>query len=337
MQRTVRVFSLLLLMGMLFLSFTFVPVSRAASSDITDIKPGITSIKHVWFIMFENHNWSDIQGSPGAPYINKVLLPQAAYSVNHWDPSYHPSLAAYIDLEAGSNLGITNDNAPAANEQSTTSHFSTQLTTAGYTWRGYIEGIPGNTCPVANIPGTNYAVRHNPQVYFTNVTSSPANCIAHERPLTQLATDLANNTVPDYSYILPDLCHDMHSVCPATGSDKIKTGDTWLSTIIPGIMASSAYQQSGAIFISWDEGTDLPNNVDSNGPIGLIVLSPFVKSGYASTVRTDHNSTLLTFEEIFGVPALRNAACATDLRDLFRYQVLQPYPVPPAQLCTPPV
>lgn len=313
MNKSVRILVLLLLVGMLFLGLAYIQSSRAASSSMT-------SIKHVWFIMFENHSWTDIQGSTSAPYINTMLLPQAAYSTNHWDPSYgHPSLAAYIDLEAGSNLGITNDNYPTgSNKQSTTSHFVTQLTTAGDTWRGYIEGIPGNTCPLTDIHSTNYAVRHNPHMYFSDVTSSKANCIAHERPLTQLATDLKNNTVPNYSYVLPNLCHSMHTTCAANGSDQIKVGDTWLSTIIPRIQASSAYQQSGAIFISWDEGTDLPNNVDSNGPIGLIVLSPFAKSGYASTAQTDHNSTLLTFEEIFGVPALRDAASATDLSDLFQ-------------------
>ncbi|MFL5623985.1 MAG: alkaline phosphatase family protein [Ktedonobacteraceae bacterium] len=294
----------------------------------TTVPASMASIKNVWFIMFENHSWSDIQGSASAPYINGTLLPQASYSTNHWDPNYgHPSLAAYIDLEAGSNLGITNDYNPGGiDEQSTTQHFVTQLQGAGLTWKGYIEGISGTTCPLTNNTTTQYAVRHNPQMYFADVTnnnsSTSQNCIAHERPLTQLQTDLKNNTVPSYSYILPTLCHDMHTQCPArTGTnDEILAGDNWLKTIIPGIMASAAYQQSGAIFISWDEGTDDPiTGADSDGPIGMIVLSPFAKGGsYTSSVFTDHNSTLLSFEEIFGVAALRDATTATDLADLFQ-------------------
>ncbi len=35
--------------------------------------------KTVFLIMMENHNWSDIKGSPSAPYINNALLPVASY------------------------------------------------------------------------------------------------------------------------------------------------------------------------------------------------------------------------------------------------------------------
>ena len=35
---------------------------------------------------------------------------------------------------------------------------------------------------------------------------------------SQFATDLANNTVPDYSWISPDQCHDMHGVDPASAA-----------------------------------------------------------------------------------------------------------------------
>src|SRR5438105_2101725 len=75
---------------------------------------------------------------------------------------------------------------------------------------------------------------------------------------------------------------------------------------------SSAYQ-AGALFITWDEaGT-------GDGPIGMIVLSPFAKgNGYYNSLYYDHSSTLRSFEEIFGVsPFLGDAANETDLRDLF--------------------
>ncbi|HKN35642.1 MAG TPA: alkaline phosphatase family protein, partial [Terriglobales bacterium] len=91
------------------------------------------------------------------------------------------------------------------------------------------------------------------------------------------------------------------------------TGDTWLANNIPMIMNSTAYQQGGVIFITWDEGEG------GDGPIGMIVLSPMAKgAGYQNTVHYTHGSTLRTLEEIFHVtPLLGDAANQTDLRDLF--------------------
>ena len=89
--------------------------------------------------------------------------------------------------------------------------------------------------------------------------------------------------------------------------------DAWLSTAVPPILASPAYQHGGLLLITWDEGEG------GDGPIGMIVLSPVAKGGgYANTIRYTHSSTLRTIQEIFDLtPLLGDATQATDLRDLF--------------------
>src|SRR6266540_422496 len=78
------------------------------------------SIKTVFLIVMENKNWWQVKSSWSAPYINNVLLPQASYTDNYNNPSgLHPSEGNYIWLEAGSNLGVSNDNPPAQNHLST--------------------------------------------------------------------------------------------------------------------------------------------------------------------------------------------------------------------------
>ena len=55
-----------------------------------------------------------------------------------------------------------------------------------------------------------------------------------------------------------------------------------------------------------------------NTPIGLIVLSPFAKPGYAGTIPYTHSSLLRTVQDVFGLrPFMRDAANATSLDDLF--------------------
>ena len=275
------------------------------------------AIKTVFLILMENHDWSAIKGSASAPYINQTLLPSAAHAEQYDNPpGNHPSLPNYLWLEAGQNFGILNDNDPSTNHQATTMHLVTQMANAGVTWRAYEEDISGTNCPLTN--AGNYAVRHDPFVYFDDVTMGPsATCMQNVRPYTQLAADLAANSVAQYNFITPNVCDDMHddrstnSTCAST--DSIKDGDTWLSTEIPKIQASAVYKNGGAIFITWDEGEG------DDGPIGMIVVSPLGKGGgYSNTVSYTHSSTLRTMQVIFNLsPFLGDAANATDLRDLF--------------------
>ncbi len=95
--------------------------------------------------------------------------------------------------------------------------------------------------------------------------------------------------------------------------NRIQQCDTWLAAQVPQIINSAAYQNSGALFITWDEGTS------GDGPIGMMVLSPLARGGgYFNNIYYTHSSTLRTFQEVFGVtPWLGDAANAVDLSDLF--------------------
>jgi hypothetical protein len=63
----------------------------------------------------------------------------------------------------------------------------------------------------------------------------------------------------------------------------------------------------------WDEA-DI-----GDGPIGMIVLSPFAKGkGYSNSIHYDHGALHRSIEEIFGVTHyLGNAANQSGLKDLF--------------------
>lgn len=271
-------------------------------------------IKTVFLVLLENHNWSEILGNQSAPYLNQ-LLDKGAHAQNYYDndKAVHPSEPNYIWLEAGDNLGITDDNPPSDNYRTTRMHLTSLLDTANVSWKSYQEGIGGNECPLD--AGGLYDPKHNPMVFFKNETSESeqsANCIAHVRPYSELAGDLTNDTVAQYNFITPSLCDDMHNSDGCATTDSVKNGDSWLASELPKIFSSAAYQRGGAVFITWDEseGAELP--------IGMIVVSPFAKPGYSNAIRYTHSSMLRTTQEIFAVqPLLRDAANATSLSDLF--------------------
>jgi hypothetical protein len=155
-------------------------------------------------------------------------------------------------------------------------------------------------------------------VFFDDVTdtnsATSAHCIAHVRPYTELATDLAAGKAAQYNFIVPNQCNDMHGATGCPSSNTIKAGDDWLAAEVPKILASAQYKDDGALFVTWDESSS------GDGPIGMILLSPLAKAGgYTNSIHYDHSSMLRTVQEIFGVtPLLRAAKTATNLGDLFK-------------------
>ena len=279
----------------------------------------LTNVQTVFLIVMENVNWSALKGNPSAPYINTTLVPMASYCEQYYTPPGLPgSLPNYLWLEAGTNFGVLDSNDPSAHTFSSTNHLVTLLTNADISWKSYQENISGTNCPLSS--SGLYAAYHNPFVYFTDIISNANYCVAHIRPSQELAADLTNNAVARYNFITPNLCDDMHNSAGCATSDRIRNGDNWLAGAVPKILASPAYQNNGAIFITWDEGT----GGSLQGPIGMIVVSPLAKGGgYASTNRYTHASTLRTMQAVFGVqPFLCDAANASDLSDLFRTNVV---------------
>jgi phospholipase C len=274
----------------------------------------LTNIQTVFLIVMENVSWTDLAGSTNAPYINNVLLPQSSYASNMFIiPGTFGSLPQYLWLESGTNWGVTSDsNDPFAHHFATTNHFVIQLQNAGISWKSYQENIGETDCPTTS--SGLYAAWHNPFIYFDDIYLSATNCTNHIRPYTEFERDLTNNTVARYNFITPNLCNDMHGSASCPPGNRIRLGDNWLSTEVPKILNSQAYQNNGAIIITWDEGT-----ANVAGPYGTIVLSPWVKGGgYAISNRLDHTATFRTLQEIFQVPTLHAAQTGTNLSELFK-------------------
>ncbi|HEU0039373.1 MAG TPA: alkaline phosphatase family protein, partial [Verrucomicrobiae bacterium] len=219
----------------------FLAVSLMSLLPTSALLAGMPPIQTVFIIVMENHSWAEIKGSTNAPYLNDALLPMASYCEQYFSP---PGLLRsepnYLWLEAGTNFGIIDNNDPAINHQHTTNHLVAQLRAAGISWKTYQEDISGDYVPLTS---TNlYTPRHNPFVFFDDVTGTndvnDAYAIAHIRPYSELAADLAHNAVARYNFLKPNLCNDTHDSCPPL-DNPILQGDAWLASEVPKILASS--------------------------------------------------------------------------------------------------
>ena len=265
----------------------------------------------VFTIVMENKSLSDVVDNPAAPYIT-ALAHENAIAAGYHDSFVHPSEPNYIWMTSGENFGILNDSDPGlANTLSTESHIADQIESAGLTWRTYLESM-GAACDLTS-HGT-YAVKHNPFAYYRDINgwngsgfSPSARCAEHVVDYSQLDADLASGKLPDYVFITPNLNDDMHD-------GSVADGDTWLSHEVPKLLASSAYQNGGVVFLLWDEGSD------SEDDPPFIVVSPNVKRGFVSLEPYDTSSYLKTVETLLGVeplPCLADASSVKVMSDLF--------------------
>jgi phospholipase C len=285
---------------------TTTPALAAGPCGTTATAP---AYKHVIWIWFENHSTSSIIGSSQAPYFNTVAN-ECGLATNYHNLS-HPSLPNYVGATSGLAVSSLTPFDGDCNPTGSCTTTSASIFSQGETWKAYEESMPSN-CDKSN--SGEYAVRHNPPPYFTSLTG----CSTRDVPYSQLATDLAGNALPAFSFITPNLIDDMHD-------GTVAQGNTWLSNNLPKILSSPEYTSGNtAVFITFDEGSGgstgencATNTTDNSCKIPTIVVSPSTKAGTQSSTLFNHYSLLATAEQLLGLPALRQAASATTMTAAF--------------------
>jgi hypothetical protein len=256
----------------------------------------VKNFKHVFIIVMENTGFDTLLGNPNAPWINQAV--QTYGVAGNYFGVTHPSQPNYVAATAGTTAGVPDDNDVTVNEQ----NIVDQLEAKKHTWKAYMQSLSlcgGNK--LAHACGNQlYERKHNPFVSFTDVQTNPAR-MANIVDLSQLDTDLASKDgkdVPDYSWISPDQCNDMHgrgapASDPCSFSNEpllIQAGDAFLSTYVGKIMASKAWSGDSSIFIVWDESdfTNSPNNFGFGDTRGCCDANP--GGGHVLTLVINRNS-----------------------------------------------
>jgi hypothetical protein len=336
------------------LLLTVAAAAPAMSSQAgTGIAAYVPPIKHVFVINIENKGYDRTWG-PGssAPYLAQTLRAQGVLLNTYYGTAHNsqPNYVAQISGQ-GPNPQMQGDcqlysafatagTAPPGQVvgngcvfPASVPDLTRQLESKQLSWKGYMEDM-ATPCrhPALNAPdpsqqakvGDQYAVRHNPFMYFAAITNSPA-CAQKVVDLTRLSTDLAStSTTPNLSYITPNLCHDGHdSPCVDGQPGGLASVDAWLKLWVPKILSSPAFKTDGALVITADESdgpqTDataccgegpgpnspLPGIAGlGGGRVGALVLSRWVGPNTWSTTSYNHYSLLGSLEDIFRLPYL---------------------------------
>lgn len=289
------------------------PVAQVAIGDAApNAASDGTAPSHIFLIVFENKEYSEVVGHADAPYLNSLArrytLADQYYAIDH------PSLPNYLALLGGDTFGVTSDCTGCFVDRP---NLVDQLEAAGRTWKSYQENLPapcflGAQAAVAGGALGSlvmaYALKHNPFLYFRDIRDNPERC-RRVVPLSQLQADLDQQRVPNFVWITPNLQHSMHDA-------SLATGDAWLAAFLPHILESEAWRQGGLLLITWDEGTSDAGCCGGarGGRVATLIVSPDAPPGTRLSTPASHYSTLRTIEELWHLPYLgRSVAEATSL------------------------
>lgn len=273
--------------------------SASATSPCGTRKQPPATYGHVVWIWMENHSYDQIVGNPSARYLNS--LANACGLATNYHGVAHPSLPNYIAATSGSTQGIHDDGDPTRHPLDAVGLFAQARSAASYE-----ESMPAN-CFLSS-SGT-YAVRHNPETYYVPGRDT---CLRDDVPLGSptsgaLASALASDALPAFSFVTPNLCDDMHDC-------GVASGDAWLKRWVARITASRAYRSGTTVLVvTWDE-----DDGSSANHVATIVVAPSVTPGTRSARHFTHYSLLKTTEQLLGIRRfLGSAKTAPSMRAAF--------------------
>lgn len=300
-------------------------------------------IRHVFLIALASSGYEAAFGSaPQMPYLATTLRPQglllsgytlldkaalpnsvAAVSGQPPNPQTLADCPTYTQFPPGakaSKSGVVSGSGCVYPVETLT--FADQLVGAQLRWHAYMEGMADeagqpDTCvqpepEAGDIPTSGgYAARLNPFVYFHSLLDL-GDCSENDVPLTELEKDLRKaETTPSFSYISPNLCNvGLSGECPAGAPDGAASADAFLATVVPKILASSAYKKDGLLIVSFGQlNPGAPPDPALPPPddlldVGALVVSRFVAPGATDATAYDPYSLLRSLEDLFDLSPL---------------------------------
>jgi len=288
-------------------------------ASLVSVLPGAAAAQtgKVVVIVEENEAYDSIVGNSQAPYLNQLMARGELFT--NYTAVASGSTPDYLAMTSGLTTALS---PPSANIFEAIDGSGGALA-----WKEFMESMPGNCAQgtSANIPGTTvplYTASHDPDYQYRASTT----CSANDVPMT--ASTFTPASLPDFSYIVPSQCNDMHTLpgngaaCPAyfgsnSGTSLINMGDNWLATVVPQLLA----QPGVTVVITWDEGTG-----SSTPPEHVVALEAGagVAAGSSDGTAYNHYGLEAGLYNYFGLgPAPNNGATATPL------PIPPPVPPPP--------
>lgn len=246
------------------------------------------ALDRIVVVVMENKSYDQVRTQP----YTLSLQSQGATFTQSFGVT-HPSQPNYIAMWAGSLLGVTNNNCPALGAPLMAENLGHACEAAGITWRAYSENLAFAGSTACSYDGTAssglYTRKHEPWTQFGNLNHQ------NERPYSDLAADIAANTLPRLVFIIPNNCHNTHN--SGTLGCTVPDGDAWLAANLPAVI--NALGPRGLLVLTWDEDDSSANN-----HILTVFVGPAALPGAVSSQVITHYTLNRMICEAFGLPPM---------------------------------
>ncbi len=249
----------------------------------------VPNFDHIILIVLENEYLQNTIGSPLMPNLN-YLAKQNVLLSNYFAVA-HPSLPNDLALISGSTQNISSDclecfvNAP---------NLLDEIELSGRTWKAYFEDMPSPCFVGSKKP---YQQWVNPFIYFDSIRLDPSRCDKSIVPMSQLSEDMKSGQLPNFIFIMPNLCNSGHD-CPAAKPDS------WVGNMVAQLQITPALYENTLIAITFDEGVVKSAGTSTRGQVATILISPLAKPGFVDDTLYSHYSLLKTILTAWNLPLL---------------------------------
>ena len=272
-----------------------------AQIPLTGGNTGVPNFDHIVLIVLENAGFDTVMGNSTMPNL-EALAAKNVLLTNYYAIG-HPSLPNYLAMVSGSTQGAKSDcltcfvSAP---------NLADEIQQSGRTWKAYMESMP-SPCALGEVG--KYAQKHNPFIYFDDIRTNTELCDISIVPLPQLDDDLNTNKLPNFAFIMPNLCNSGHS-CPAAKADE------WVGAMVSKLQGSAALGNNSLIIITFDEADTQDKSAccgsaKGGGKVATILISPLAKPGFQDGTAYSHYSLLKTILAAWNLPDLGKTSKST--------------------------
>jgi acid phosphatase len=222
----------------------------------------------------------------------------------------HPSEPNYCAVVGGDNFGMDNDdfNTIPANVSTVVD----LLDTKGISWAEYQEAEPyagfqgfnySNQVNFAN----DYVRKHNPLVLYDSVTSN-ATRLSLIKNFTSFDSDLAAKTLPQWSFITPNMTDDGHDT-------TITFAANWARAFLEPLLNNTYFMNNTLIILTFDE----VETYTIGNKVLAILLGDVIPSSLKNTTDNtfyNHYSMLSTVEVNWDLPSLGRWDCGANVLEV---------------------
>jgi hypothetical protein len=282
-------------------------LATAVATEIVTVSTGLppppspTGLGPIVIVAMENKNYSDVIGNPAAPFINSLVAKGATIPAyqgglgGNSEPNYVAMVAGQTFNSSDTQRNLGTCTTPVLPNLFDTAKASWQVNhDSADGWRG--GDHDGFLCmtAISAQPGS------GPTGYGP---SSCPNAAAWWKNIKITSTFVADTIAAvkagvEYVWVTPGDSLNMHD-------NSVSSGDAWLATWIPQLLATPAFTTgNGILVLWWDENSNPPN----------VFIGPPVKIGYKAMGSYSHYSTLRFIENLLGLGTLgANDATATPM------------------------